>query len=202
MKSDYLIFKDICDRLIALTLFILLLPVLIIIATFVFFIIGKPIIFKQKRPGLNGKNFIIYKFRTMKSTTDKEGNLLDDIDRKTKFGNILRSYSIDELLELLNVIKGEMSFVGPRPLLIEYIPLYSKEQFRRHNMKPGITGFAQVNGRNLISWQKKFELDIYYIDNVNFLLDIKIIIKTIWKIIRKEGINRKNNLPVIKFKGN
>jgi len=202
MRNFYLLFKTFSDKLLAILLLIFFTPIFLIISLILYFSIGKPIIFKQKRPGLNCKPFYIYKFRTMKNTRDKNGKLLPDIMRKTKVGNFLRSYSFDELLELINIIKGEMSFIGPRPLLMDYLPLYNKEQMQRHNLKPGITGLAQVSGRNLISWEKKFELDNFYIKNVNLCLDIMIFLKTFINFLKKEGINSKGDLPVDKFRGN
>ena len=160
-----------------------------------------PILFKQSRPGFNGKIFDIYKIRTMTNDCDKEGNLLIDELRLTKFGKFLRSTSLDELPSLWNVLKGDMSLVGPRPLLVEYLPLYSQKQSRRHEVKPGITGWAQVNGRNTINWDQKFDLDVWYVDNQSFWLDIKILFLTIKKVIKRDGISAKNSATMPPFKG-
>ena len=163
---------------------------------------NSPILFKQSRPGLHGKIFNIYKFRSMTNESDKEGILLSDELRLTKFGKLLRSTSLDELPSLWNVLKGEMSLVGPRPLLVEYLPLYSSKQARRHEVKPGITGWAQVNGRNAISWDEKFDLDVWYVDNQSILLDIKILSMTIKKVITRSGISQDRQATMEKFKGN
>lgn len=163
---------------------------------------GLPIIFVQSRPGKDGKIFKIIKFRTMLNDTDKNGNLLPDEDRLTKFGTWLRNSSLDELPELFNVLKGDMSIVGPRPLLIEYLPLYSDNQSRRHNVRPGITGWAQINGRNSLTWDEKFNLDIWYVDNQSLTLDIKIIFKTVLKVLDKSGIDDGIGVGQEKFKGN
>ena len=163
--------------------------------------LGSPVIFKQERPGLNGKIFIMYKFRSMTDAKDKNGNLLSDAERLPRFGQILRSTSLDEIPEFINVLKGEMSLIGPRPLLVEYLERYNDEQKRRHDVRPGITGWAQVNGRNTISWEQKFKYDVEYVDNVNFLLDIKIVFLTIKKIFIKEGISQKGNATMEKFTG-
>ena len=162
---------------------------------------GSPVLFKQTRPGLNGEPFEMIKFRTMLDAYDKDGNPLPNEQRHTKFGNLLRSTSLDELPELLNVIKGDMSLVGPRPLLIDYLPLYNEEQERRHNVRPGVTGWAQVNGRNAISWEEKFELDTWYVDNQSLLLDLKIIFMTLKKVVVKEGVNASNNVTMTRFTG-
>ena len=162
---------------------------------------GTPVIFSQVRPGRDGKPFRMYKFRSMKDATDQDGNPLPDADRITPFGAKLRTTSLDELPELWNVLKGEMSLVGPRPLLMEYLPLYSTEQYRRHEVRPGITGWAQVNGRNAISWEEKFEYDVWYVDNQSFLLDIKILLLTIKKVFVKEGISAEGEVTMTKFTG-
>lgn len=162
---------------------------------------GSPVIFKQRRPGLHGKPFYIYKFRTMTNATDSDGNLLPNEDRITKTGKILRKLSLDELPQLFNVLKGDISLVGPRPLLMEYLPLYNEEQARRHNVKPGITGWAQVNGRNTISWEERFKLDVWYVDNQTFWLDIKILFLTVLKVFKREGINPEDKQFVDKFQG-
>lgn len=163
---------------------------------------GGHILFKQKRPGKDGKIFTVYKFRTMKEqTTDKNGNPLSDMERMTALGSFLRKTSVDELPQFVNVLKGEMSFIGPRPLLCEYLPLYSKEQMRRHEVRPGITGWAQVNGRNAISWEEKFAYDVYYVDNMSLSLDIKIIFMTIKNVLSHSGINSSEADTMEKFKG-
>jgi sugar transferase EpsL len=162
---------------------------------------GSPLLFRQQRPGLHGKPFYMYKFRTMTDDWDEEGNLLPDSLRLTGFGKFLRSSSLDELPELINVLKGEMSLVGPRPLLMGYLPLYSPKQARRHEVRPGITGWAQVNGRNAISWEEKFRLDVWYVDNRTFWLDIKILWMTFIKVFRREGINQKGQATAEKFMG-
>ena len=173
----------------------------IIVAIFVRIKLGSPVIFKQQRPGLNGKVFTMYKFRSMTDTRDEEGKLLSDEERLPKFGQLLRTTSLDEIPEFFNVLKGEMSLVGPRPLLIEYMERYNKRQARRHDVRPGITGWAQVNGRNAISWEKKFEYDVEYVEKCSFLLDIKIIFMTIKKIFVREGISQDGNVTVEDFMG-
>lgn len=190
---------DIFSSLLAL---IILLPILIIVAILIFLNLGSPILFTQERPGLHGKVFKIMKFRTMLERKDKKGNLLPDDERMTQFGSFLRSSSLDELPSLFNVLKGDMSLVGPRPLLVKYLPLYSNEQARRHNVRPGITGWAQVNGRNAINWDEKFALDIWYVDNISFWLDIKILFLTIKKVIIKDGIAADNHVTMPIFRGN
>ena len=177
-------------------------PIYLGISILIFYKMGFPLLFRQTRPGKNGNLFEIIKFRTMLNENDRNGKPLPDEDRLTSFGVWLRSTSLDELPELINVLRGDMSIVGPRPLLIEYLPLYSSEQARRHNVRPGITGWAQVNGRNAISWKKKFELDVWYVDNRSFLLDVKILIMTMKKIIQRDGINSKDHATMSKFKGN
>ncbi|MEH6962213.1 sugar transferase [Priestia megaterium] len=164
--------------------------------------LGSPVIFKQERPGLRGRPFNVYKFRTMNNKMDLNGELLSDDLRLTSFGKFLRKFSLDEFPQLFNVLKGDLSFVGPRPLLMEYLILYSPQQARRHEVRPGITGWAQVNGRNAISWEEKFELDVWYIDNYSFKLDIKILFLTIIKVFKSEGINQTGHATVEKFKGN
>ncbi|MDC6451766.1 sugar transferase [Alphaproteobacteria bacterium] len=188
--------------LIVVTILLLLIPLMIFISLLVRFKLGSPLLFKQPRPGLNGEIFDIYKLRTMSDKCDKNKILLSDKLRLTKFGHFLRSTSLDELPSLYNVLKGEMSLVGPRPLLVEYLPLYSEMQARRHEVKPGITGWAQVNGRNAISWNKKFELDVWYVDNQSLWLDIKILWMTLKKVIMREGVSQNNHLTMNKFKGN
>lgn len=180
---------------------VVLSPVLAVIAYKIKKNLGSPILFKQTRPGLNGKPFEMIKFRTMKDATDKNGNLLPDSDRLTPFGQKLRSTSLDELPELWNVLKGDMSLVGPRPLLMEYLPLYNREQARRHNVRPGVTGYAQVNGRNAISWEQKFALDTWYVDNQSLWLDIKILTKTVKQVLIKDGISAVGEATMSKFTG-
>ena len=173
----------------------------ILIAILVKVKLGSPVIFKQKRPGLNGKIFTMYKFRSMTDAKDKNGNLLSDAERLPKFGQLLRATSLDEIPEFINVLKGDMSLIGPRPLLVEYLERYNDEQKRRHDVRPGITGWAQVNGRNAISWEEKFRYDVEYVDNLTFFLDIKIVFLTIKKIVVKEGISQEGNVTMKKFTG-
>lgn len=180
---------------------IVLSPVLAITAHKVKKNLGSPVLFRQVRPGLDGKPFEMIKFRTMKDAVDKNGNLLPDNERLTKFGKKLRATSLDELPELWNVLKGDMSIVGPRPLLMEYLPLYNAEQAKRHNVRPGITGYAQVNGRNSLSWEDKFKLDTWYVNNQSFLLDIKILLQTVKKVIVKDGISAEGEATMTKFTG-
>jgi len=193
--------KRIIDIFIALPILIVTAPLLFITAILIRIWLGNPILFKQLRPGLQGKPFIIYKFRTMTGDKGKEGCLKSDAERLTRLGAFLRKTSIDELPQLLNVLKSDMSIVGPRPLLMEYLPLYSERQNRRHEVKPGITGWAQVNGRNDISWDEKFERDVWYVDNNNLLLDLRILWLTLIKVLNKDGINQRGNDTVDKFKG-
>ncbi len=194
--------KPFIDYSVALIGLLLLTPLLLLIASILYLQMGRPIFFVQTRPGYKGKPFRLIKFRTMKNLTDTNGNLLPDEQRLTRFGRFLRSTSLDELPELINVLKGEMSLVGPRPLLMEYLPLYSKEQARRHDVKPGITGWAQVNGRNAVTWQDRFKLDVWYVDHVSFWLDIKILLLTLLKVIKREGINQPGQATMQKFTGN
>ena len=193
--------KRVLEFIIALIGLILASPILLIVAILVKKKLGSPILFRQQRVGLNGEIFEMVKFRTMKDATDLEGNPLPDEERLTKFGQLLRKTSLDELPELWNVLKGEMSLVGPRPLLVEYLPLYSKEQMKRHDVRPGITGYAQVNGRNNISWTKKFELDIYYVENFSLWLDVKILFQTVAKVLGQADINQEGNVTMEKFNG-
>lgn len=176
-------------------------PVLLIVSVLIYINLGSPVVFKQQRPGLHGKPFCIYKFRTMTDERDVLGKLLPDDVRLTSFGKILRKLSIDELPQLLNVLKGELSLVGPRPLLMEYLPLYSPRQARRHEVVPGITGWAQVNGRNAISWEEKFELDVWYVDHQSFRLDMKILWMTAMKVMKREGVSQKGHVTMEEFKG-
>lgn len=193
--------KSIFDRLLALILIILFSPIYIVVSLLIFFKMGIPILFRQKRPGYKEKIFGIYKFRTMTNEKDKDGNLLPDEQRLVGIGKFIRSTSLDELPQLFNVLKGEMSFVGPRPLLIEYLELYNETQRRRHDVKPGITGWAQVNGRNAISWEQKFEYDVWYVDNQSFWLDMKILWMTFLKVIRRSDISSNTSATMEKFTG-
>lgn len=181
---------------------VILSPVLIILALFVRIKLGSPVIFKQKRPGLNERIFTLYKFRTMTDERDEHGGLLPDSVRLTKFGRLLRSTSLDELPELFNILKGDMSLVGPRPLLVKYLPLYNEDQKRRHEVRPGLTGLAQINGRNAISWQEKFSFDVEYVNNISLILDGKIIGLTVASVFKKEGINVSDTITMPEFLGN
>ncbi len=194
--------KRLMDIFLSLIALILLAPVFIIIGILVAFWHGVPILFRQQRPGLKGEIFTIYKFRTMRNLLDKQGNPLPDAHRLTKLGRFLRASSLDELPELINVLKGEMSLVGPRPLLVEYLPLYNSTQSRRHQVLPGITGWAQIHGRNAINWQEKFNLDVWYVDNWSLWLDIKIIFQSVVKVIRREGISQPGQATAEPFTGN
>lgn len=193
--------KRVIDFVIAAFLLVLFGPFMLLATIFVRKKLGKPVLFKQIRPGLNGKPFLMFKFRTMRDVFDDNGRLLPDENRIPPFGKFLRSTSIDELPELINVVLGDMSLVGPRPLLTEYLPLYSEEQKRRHDVRPGITGWAQINGRNAISWQKKFELDVWYVDNQSFWLDLKILFLTVWKVLKRSDINQAGQATAEKFNG-
>lgn len=189
------------DFIVSLTMLIILSPLLLVVAILVRNKLGSPILFKQNRPGLNEKVFTMYKFRTMTEERDEHGELLPDHVRLTRFGKFLRSTSIDELPELLNILKGDMSFIGPRPLLVEYLHLYNEEQRKRHNVRPGLSGLAQVSGRNSLSWEDKFNLDVKYVKNISFLQDLKIIFMTIKKVFVKEGINFDNTKTNNRFQG-
>ncbi|MCD5406677.1 MAG: sugar transferase [Desulfotomaculum sp.] len=193
--------KRLFDLLVATVLLVLLAPLMVLTAVIIRLKLGAPVIFKQQRPGRHAKLFYLYKFRSMTGERDDQGNLLPDGVRLTPFGQFLRRFSLDELPQLVNVIKGNLSLVGPRPLLIEYLPLYTSEQTRRHQVKPGITGWAQVNGRNAISWEEKFALDVWYVDNRSFWLDIKILWLTLIKVIKSEGISQQGQATVEKFRG-
>lgn len=193
--------KRIFDILIALIVLILFLPLLLLTSLFICIFIGRPILFSQIRPGLEGRPFLMYKFRTMSLACNSNGELLSDDLRLSKFGKLLRSTSIDELPGLWNVLKGDMSLIGPRPLLMEYLTLYNPTQARRHEVRPGITGWAQVNGRNALSWEQKFELDVWYVDNRSFWLDLKILILTVKKVFIREGISADGHVTIEKFKG-
>lgn len=189
------------DFLCALAAIIVLSPVMLITAILVRTKLGSPVIFKQERPGLNGKIFTLYKFRTMTDKKDENGNLLSDEIRLTNFGKKLRSTSLDELPELFNILNGDMAVVGPRPLLVRYLPRYNEHQARRHEVRPGFTGYAQVNGRNAITWEDKFEKDVYYVDHVTFLGDWKIIFKTVSTVLKKEGISSDTSATMEEFMG-
>lgn len=193
--------KRLFDLVLAFVLIILFLPVYIIVSLLIWLKMGRPILFRQKRPGKNEKIFGIYKFRTMTNEKDADGNLLSDEQRLVGIGKFIRSTSLDELPQLFNVLKGEMSFVGPRPLLIEYLDLYDDEQQRRHDVKPGITGWAQVNGRNAISWEQKFEYDVWYVDHQSFWLDMKILWMTFLKVVKRSDISSSSSVTMEKFKG-
>jgi len=189
------------DFTVSVIVFLILLPIILLVAVLIRVKLGSPILFTQDRPGLSGKIFKMMKFRTMLDTKDKQGNLLSDEQRMTKFGSFLRSTSLDELPGLFNVLKGDMSLVGPRPLLVQYLSLYNKEQARRHNVRPGITGWAQVNGRNAISWDQKFKFDVWYVDNQSFFLDLKILLLTVKKVFVREGISADGHVTIEPFKG-
>lgn len=195
------IMKRIFDFLVALLGLILLSPFLIFTAILVCIKLGRPVLFRQKRPGMHAKPFYVYKFRTMTDQKDADGQLLPDEVRLTPFGKLLRKLSLDELPQLFNVIRGDLSLVGPRPLLMEYLPRYSPEQARRHEVRPGITGWAQVNGRNAISWEEKFKLDVWYVDNQSFRLDLKILLKTFVKVFKREGISQEGQATMEEFMG-
>lgn len=194
--------KRLFDLVVTCAIGFVFLPVIIILALLINCTIGHPLFFRQQRPGLNEKPFYIYKFRTMNNKKNNRGELLSDADRLTNFGRLIRSTSLDELPSLGNVLNGEMSLVGPRPLLMEYLPLYNQEQRRRHGAKPGITGWAQVNGRNAISWEDKFKLDVWYVENQSLYLDVKIILLTIKKVLFRDDINAKGEATMSKFTGN
>lgn len=194
--------KRLFDIIITAPALLILSPVLGITAVLVRIKLGRPVIFRQKRPGHHEKVFRMYKFRTMTDSTDASGNPLPDSMRLTKFGQFLRSTSLDELPELWNILKGDMSLVGPRPLLTDYLPLYNSRQRCRHNVRPGLTGLAQVMGRNSISWEEKFEYDIEYVEHISFLLDLKILLRTVVNVFKREGINSKENIPMEPFSGN
>lgn len=195
-------FKTLLDKLLSLLGIVLLSPVFIVVFVVLFFNNKGKVFFVQNRPGKNGKIFKIIKFKTMNDKKDAQGNLLSDADRLSVFGKIVRKTSLDEIPQLFNVLIGNMSLIGPRPLLPEYLPLYNSFQYKRHLVKPGITGWAQVNGRNAITWQKKFELDVWYVNHLSFWLDIKIIFLTIKKVFVSEGINAEGEATTIAFKGN
>ncbi|WP_366491823.1 sugar transferase [Alcanivorax sp.] len=176
-------------------------PVILLLAVLVRIKLGSPVLFRQVRPGMDGRAFAMAKFRTMTDARDASGDLLPDADRLTGFGQFLRSSSLDELPELWNVLKGDMSLVGPRPLLMEYLPLYSERQARRHEVRPGVTGWAQINGRNALSWEEKFELDVWYVENRTLWLDIKILFLTVWKVVKRDGISQDGEATMSRFTG-
>ena len=194
-------FKRAFDLTFGLLLLIVLIPVMLIVGLLILIKLGRPVIFKQRRPGLHGKPFTLYKFRTMEEVRDLSGITLPDEQRLTTLGVRLRKYSLDELPQLINVVRGDLSFVGPRPLLMHYLERYSQEQARRHEVKPGITGWAQVNGRNAISWEEKFEYDVWYVDNRSFSLDIKILWMTLKKVLKAEGISQEGSATMPEFMG-
>ena len=194
--------KRIFDLIATILGIILLSPFILLTALFVAIFLGTPLFFRQQRPGYQGRPFLIYKFRTMTAASDSTGNLLPDSERVTRLGHFLRTLSLDELPELFNILRGEMSLVGPRPLLMEYLERYSPEQMRRHDAYPGLTGWAQVNGRNAITWQDKFRYDVWYVDNWSFWLDIKIILLTLWKVVKREGISQPGQATTEYFMGN
>jgi lipopolysaccharide/colanic/teichoic acid biosynthesis glycosyltransferase len=194
--------KSVLDRIIAAIALLILSPLILIMAIAIYVRMGKPIIFAQLRPGQNGRIFTFYKFRTMTDERDFNGNLLPDEQRLTAFGQFLRQTSLDELPQLWNVVKGDMSFVGPRPLMVDYLDRYSPEQARRHEVTPGITGWAQINGRNALTWQEKFKLDVWYVDHWNLWLDLKILFLTVWKVLQKEGISQEGHATIEDFLGN
>lgn len=185
--------KHLIDRAVAAIALLIFSPIILVVAILIRFNLGSPIFFTQQRPGKDGKIFTFYKFRTMTDATDREGNFLPDEDRMTPFGTMLRKTSLDELPQLLNVFKGDMSLVGPRPLMVHYLPLYTSEQARRHEVLPGITGLAQTSGRNTIDWDKRLKLDVAYVDNWNLWLDLKILFATVWKVIKRDGISQEGH---------
>lgn len=193
--------KRIFDLCLTVPAFIVLSPVMGVTAVLVAVKLGRPVLFTQKRPGYKEKIFKMYKFRSMTDERDEHGELLPDEARLTPFGEKLRSTSLDELPELLNILKGDMSLVGPRPLLVQYLPLYNKHQHRRHDVKPGITGLAQINGRNSISWEEKFEYDVQYVENLSFKEDVRILFETVFKVLKREGINSENSATMEDFMG-
>ena len=193
--------KRLLDITISLIALIFLLPLMLLIYLLVRINLGSPAFFLQERVGKDNKIFKMIKFRTMKNSTDKNGNLLSDNERVTKFGSFLRSFSLDELPELINILKGDMSLIGPRALLVQYLGLYNDEQIRRHEVLPGLTGWAQINGRNSITWSEKFKLDVWYVDNWSLWLDIKIFFLTFWKVLKREGINQSESVTMEYFNG-
>ena len=194
--------KRILDIVVSATGFVISAPITLTTAVLISKKLGKPVLFKQTRPGINGKPFEIYKFRTMTDERDEKGNLLPNSERMTDFGRLVRKTSIDEIPQLINVLKGDISLVGPRPLLMEYLPLYNDEQKKRHDVKPGITGWAQINGRNTISWEQKFKLDVLYVQNQSIKLDLYILFKTILKVLKRKDINSSETVSMKRFEGN
>ncbi len=194
--------KRLLDLVIVVLALLLLSPLLLVVALSVRLFLGKPLLFRQQRPGYKGRPFFIYKFRTMTNASDSAGNLLPDAERLTPLGRFLRAFSLDELPELFNILRGEMSVVGPRPLLMEYLPRYSPEQMRRHEAYPGLTGWAQIHGRNALTWADKFRLDVWYVDHWSFWLDIRIILLTFWKVLQREGISQPGQATTEYFMGN
>lgn len=189
--------KRLLDIILSLIAIIITLPIFLIVGILVLIFLGKPVIFRQKRPGKKEKIFTMYKFRTMSNKKDKDGNLLPDELRLTKLGKFLRKTSLDEIPEFINILKGDMSFVGPRPLLVEYLPYYTEEEHHRHDVRPGLTGLAQISGRNLLNWDDKFRKDLEYVKNVTFIKDFKIVLKTFYTVIKREGINNQNSATMI-----
>lgn len=189
--------KRLLDIILSLIAIIITLPIFLITGILVLIFLGKPVIFRQKRPGKKEKIFTMYKFRTMTNKKDKDGNLLPDELRLTKLGKFLRKTSLDEIPEFINILKGDMSFVGPRPLLVEYLPYYTEEEHHRHDVRPGLTGLAQISGRNLLNWDDKFRKDLEYVKNVTFIKDFKIVLKTFYTVIKREGINNQNSATMI-----
>lgn len=191
--------KRLLDIILALICLIPFSPVIVLVAVLVYVKLGWPVLFRQERPGYKGRTFRIYKFCSMNDARDTHGNLLPDAERLTAFGQFLRRNSLDELPELLNVLRGDMSLVGPRPLLMHYLDHYTPEQARRHEVRPGITGWAQINGRNALSWEEKFALDVWYVDNVSLWLDLKILVLTVWKVLRRDGISQDGHATMPQF---
>ncbi|MGI5916064.1 MAG: sugar transferase [Anaerolineae bacterium] len=193
--------KRLFDLLLTIPALVMFSPLMALMALLVRLKLGSPVLFRQKRPGLHGEPFTLFKFRTMTGERDDAGNLLPDEQRLTRFGSLLRSTSLDELPELWNVLRGEMSLVGPRPLLMQYLPLYTPEQARRHDVRPGITGWAQVNGRNALTWKEKFELDVWYVDHCSFGVDVQILARTVWRVLRRDGISQAGHATMEPFTG-
>lgn len=189
------------DLIVSITVLVIALPIMAVLALIIVWKMGRPVLFKQKRPGLNGQPFMLYKFRTMTDGKDADGKLLSDSERLTPFGIFMRSLSLDELPQLINVIRGDLSLVGPRPLLMDYLVLYNETQKKRHMVKPGITGWAQVNGRNSITWEEKFEMDVWYAENRTFLTDLRIILMTVKKVLQREGITEEGESTASAFQG-